>query len=382
MASLADGVTLRRGWPRRSALLLDETPDPQLPAVLHRLGFTTVVTSLNRAADDASTLGAFTFLLLTARSLDTDEAVPVVRRLRTMSPSAMVLLQRPPGRIEPDVLVRAVRCGVGEVVDPAPGALEQTVRARLGEAGRLRERVLAIGAHPDDVELGCAGTLLDHRLRGDRVSILTLSGGAVGGDSTARTREATAAAEAIGAQLLSADLPDTRIDEGSPIRLNENVVATLDPTVVYVHSRQDNHQDHRTVAAATISATRGVRRVFAYQSPSATNEFRPTQFVPIDHVVQRKVQVLRMFASQSERSYLDPELIVSGARYWARHLAAQARYAEPFEVIRSMGDLRQSIGVPAGVNASQLGFAVPTYAGASPSAGADDVVAGWASVPW
>ena len=135
----------------------------------------------------------------------------------------------------------------------------------------------------------------------------------------------------------------------------------IQPTVVYVHSQHDNHQDHRAVSRATASATRQVRRVYGYQSPSATNEYRPTKFVPVDHVLQRKVQVLMMFDSQNGRSYLEPELVVAGSRYWARHLGASARYAEPFEVIRSVGDLRQSATVNVPLTDGRLAFGLPTY---------------------
>jgi LmbE family N-acetylglucosaminyl deacetylase len=333
-------------WPRRTALLVGEPPDPRVPVILYQLGFTTAVTNLDRAEQDANPLGAFTFLLLTGQALGSDDALDRVRRLRVLSPSAKVLLQRSRGPLDPEVLVRALRAGVADVIDLVEGAPERALAAGLREAGRLRERVLAIGAHPDDVELGCAGTLLDHRLRGDRVSILTLSRGGIGGDPDVRLGESVAGAQAIGAQLLFADLPDGRIDDGpATIQLIEAAVRALDPTVVYTHSRNDNHQDHRAVAVAAVSATRDVRRVFAFQSPSATNDFRPTQFVPIDAVVRRKVHALSQFASQGSRSYLDPEFVVSAARYWARQLGANARYAEPFEVIRSMGDLRQNAAV-------------------------------------
>ncbi len=209
--------------------------------------------------------------------------------------------------------------------------IEAAVLSGIRRVKRHRERVLAIGAHPDDVEIGCGGTLIDHRLRGDRVSILTLSRGAVGGDENDRVQESMTAAEAVGAQLILADLPDASIEEGiSTIRLIEAAVRVLDPTSVYVHSGHDRHQDHRAVSTATASATRGVRRVFAYESPSATNEFRPTRFVPVDGVVSRKVEVLRSFVSQHGRSYLEPDIVVGGCRNWARHRAADARYAEPF----------------------------------------------------
>jgi LmbE family N-acetylglucosaminyl deacetylase len=271
-----------------------------------------------------------------------------IQSLHRFSPSARLLLEYPAHERDSAVLVRGLRAGVHDVFDPDDAfAVDEAILLGLTDAVVHRERVLAIGAHPDDVEIGCGGTLFDHQLRGDRISILTLSRGAVGGDQHQRLQEASNTAEAVGAQLLFGDLPDTRIDDGvATIRLIEEVVRALDPTVVYVHSRHDNHQDHRAVSTASASATRGVRRVFAYQSPSATNEFRPTQFVPIDGVLRRKVEVLLMFDSQHGRSYLEPELVVAGSRYWARHLGSNARYAEPFEVIRSVGDLRQSETAP------------------------------------
>ncbi len=347
-ADLPVGVTQVRDWPARMALIIGSTPRPQVLASLNRFGFSPVVVPIEQAAEMASIIGPLTFLVIGADAMDGDRAVEAVRAVRRYSPSARCLLAGRPERCAPVELVRAVRAGIHDVVDPDdPVALATTISSGLAEAGIHRERVLAIGAHPDDVEIGCAGTLLDHRLRGDRITILTLSRGAVGGDQHARAEEAALAAEAIGAQLLLGDLPDTQVSEGvETIRLIETVVRALDPSVVYVHSRHDNHQDHRAVNIATTSATRGVRRVFAYQSPSATNEFTPTQFVSIDPVVRRKIDVLSLFDSQNGRSYLEPELVVDASRYWARHLGANARYAEPFEVVRSVGDLRQSANGP------------------------------------
>jgi LmbE family N-acetylglucosaminyl deacetylase len=379
MPRLDPQIEILRDWPRRTALVVGDSPDPQIPAVLHKFGFATAVTNLAQARSAARALGIFTFLVLSADSLASDEAVPMIRELHGLSPSSRLLLERPTGALDSDVLLRALRAGVADVVHVSGGAFHQAIATGLRQAGALRERVLAIGAHPDDVEIGCAGTLLDHRLRGDRVSVLTLSRGAVGGDTRVRVEESKATAEAIGAQLLCADLPDSRIEDGiTTIRMIETAVSAVDPTVIYVHSLHDNHQDHRAVAMATASATRGVRRVFAFQSPSATNDFKPTQFVPIDSVLQRKVQVLRMFASQKDRNYLDPELVVAGAKYWARHLGADARYAEPFEVIRSMGDLRQHAGIPTLVSDAQLGFALPSYSGLPPTPDGADLQFDWA----
>src|SRR5262249_15541241 len=161
--------------------------------------------------------------------------VAEVRAWHRLSPSARVKLVCPAGDRDADVLIRAIRAGVTDVIDPRdPFAFEASLRSGMTRAGATRERVLAIGAHPDDVEIGCGGALLDHRRRGDRISILTLSRGAVGGDHRERVGESCATADAIGAQLLFGDLPDTEIDDGiDTIRLIEEVVREVDPTVVY-----------------------------------------------------------------------------------------------------------------------------------------------------
>jgi LmbE family N-acetylglucosaminyl deacetylase len=346
--SLPSDVELVAGWPDRIALIVGEEPRPGLFAVLERRGLNPVVVAPELARTRAAQLGPFVFLLVTPAALRQDSDAELIRVVHRMSPAARGILVADQAEQDGLLLRRAIRAGLADIIDPSDELeVERIVGAGLVAAGFARERVLAIGAHPDDVEIGCGGTLLDHRRRGDRISILTLSRGAVGGATDDRTAEAIDTARYIGAQLMLADLPDTRVSDGiDTIRLIEGVVAAIDPTVVYVHSPNDNHQDHRAVNIATVSATRRVRRLFGYQSPSATNLFTPSQFVSIDDVLREKVRVLDMFGSQDGRVYLEPEMVISAARYWARHLSASARYAEPFEVIRSVGDLRHLATAP------------------------------------
>jgi len=209
-----------------------------------------------------------------------------------------------------------------------------------------RESVLAIGAHPDDVEIGAAGTLLAHKAAGDVVSILTLSRGARGGSEERRVREAEAAAEVISARLFLNDLRDTHIAEGDPtIGVIHGVIAEVQPTVVYTHSVHDVHQDHRNTYRAAMVAARRIGRVYCFQSPSATVDFRPTFFVAIDDYVNRKLDAIRAFASQfAIRDYLEPDLIISTARYWSRF--TDGTHAEAFEGIRDRAPTRVTQGPP------------------------------------
>ena len=334
---LPTGVSLRLGWPQRTAVLLSAEPHDEVVDVMRAHGFTAIRFSPDLPPDSVDSLDPFTFLLLGPEAVEDPAGREALSSLRLVSPFARVLLLSDSQTAAPTLLA-ALRAGVDDVVDPTdPAALSEAVRGHLTTAGATRERVLAIGAHPDDIEIGCAGSLLEHRRRGDRVSLLTMSHGAVGGVADDRGEESVAAAETLGGQLLLADLPDTSISDGiDTIRMIEAVVQAIDPTVIYVHSKHDNHQDHRAVHSATLSAARGVPRLLAYQSPSATNDFTPTKFVAIDEVVIRKLEVLARFESQRDRSYLDAEAVVSGARYWARHLAPRARFAEPFEIIRAI----------------------------------------------
>jgi len=198
------------------------------------------------------------------------------------------------------------------------------------------ERVLAIGAHPDDVEIGCGGALLRHHAYGDHIHVLTLSNGSRGGDVGTRIKESRAAAELLGAELHLADLDDTNLTDGpETIEAIKNVIRIVEPTVVYTHSEHDVHQDHRGVNRATITAAREVPRLFCYQAPSASGAFNPAKFISIDAYIEEKLKSIAVFESQaSTRWYLDEDLLRSTARYWSR-FSRPHRYAEPFEIIRS-----------------------------------------------
>ncbi len=232
-------------------------------------------------------------------------------------------------------LLAAMRAGLTDVVDPSTADVVQRLFPDTHDGGGAR--VLAVGAHPDDVEIGCGATLLRHRDLGHPISVLTLSQGAVGGQREERRREAAAAAAHLGAELLLGDFADTRLEHDEDlIATVTGVVAAVAPTIVYVHSQADNHQDHRAVHEATVIAARRVPELYCYQSPSSRNAFAPTKFVPVDDTVEEKVRLLEHYRSQSTRPYLEPDLVTASCRYWARQLT-EVRYAEPFEVMRAAG---------------------------------------------
>jgi LmbE family N-acetylglucosaminyl deacetylase/CheY-like chemotaxis protein len=245
-----------------------------------------------------------------------------------------------------------------------------------GRAARLARRqvVLAIGAHPDDVEIGASGALAAHREMGHDIAILTMCRGARGGAEHTRAGESELAARILGARLYLEDLADTRISEGDPtIGIISRVIGEVRPTVIYTHSIHDVHQDHRNTHRAAMVAAREVDRVYCFQSPSATVDFRPTRFVSIDSHLDAKMRAIDAFSSQTAvRAYLEPDLISATARYWSRF--AEGRYAEAFEVIRDGGGLTS--GHAAGHAARRP--VIPAPAQATPSSALQGAIPGGA----
>jgi len=197
---------------------------------------------------------------------------------------------------------------------------------------RRPQRILAVGSHPDDVELGVGGILASHRNVGDIITILTLSDGVNGGTPEERRRESQAAARYLNATLISAGMADSEIsaDVGT-IRIIESAVRQSNPDIIYTHSAADTHQDHRSAHLATLVAGRAVAGLYGYGAPSLTNDFRPVRFNSIEDTLEDKLALLDCYASQKDRLYFERELVIAKARYWGSF--GRWKYAEPLEVI-------------------------------------------------
>lgn len=198
--------------------------------------------------------------------------------------------------------------------------------------------VLAIGAHPDDIELGCGASLLAHSAAGDRVTMLVLTGGENGPGTGSRHAEQRTAAATLGATLRWGGLVDcTLTPDAATVRLIEVVVDEAEADLIYVHAPEDSHQDHRAAAAATLSAGRRLPRILHYQSPS-TLTFNPTVYVDITAYLSGKLVALKAHASQVALSAMvEPDAIVASARHWGSQ--ARIGYAEAFAPTRMVLDL-------------------------------------------
>lgn len=179
--------------------------------------------------------------------------------------------------------------------------------------------VLAIGAHPDDLELGCGASLAKLSAAGVHVRALVLSDGLHGARrSHDRCAESRAALRLLGvADVVQADLPDTHLPSFVPriVRMIESHCAEVLPDRVYTMFKDDRHQDHRAVYEATIVACRGVPQVLSYETPSSWPNFMPRVFEPIERFLERKVAAIRCHRSQHHRDYMQEDQVRCNAQF-------------------------------------------------------------------
>ncbi len=202
--------------------------------------------------------------------------------------------------------------------------------------------ILAVGAHPDDIEFGCGGTLIKYAEKGHDVFLLVLTRGNVGGDPRVRTREQEEAVRFMKARkVFWGDFADTEIPLNNElIAVIENAVNETNPHMVFFNYIDDVHQDHRTAAQATVSATRYLKEVLYYEVPTTQN-FEPDVFVNITDVLDKKLDLLKLHASQVDKTRVENLTIVESARSCANFRGFQGRvkYAEGFKALRILKEI-------------------------------------------
>jgi len=198
-------------------------------------------------------------------------------------------------------------------------------------------RILAIGAHPDDIELGCGGTLIKYARQRHEVFLLVMTEGGGSGEGSIRRKEQEEAAGILQAtKLFWGDYPDTAIPlDRDSIQRIERIIYEVEPDFIFVHSQDDTHQDHRNLSVATITATRYTRNVLFFEVPTTQN-FSPSVFVDVDTVLEPKVAALEAHASQVTKTNIKGLTIVDIARASAhfRGIQGRVRNAEGFVPLR------------------------------------------------
>jgi LmbE family N-acetylglucosaminyl deacetylase len=198
--------------------------------------------------------------------------------------------------------------------------------------------LLAIGAHPDDIEIGSGGTLLSlaESQPGLQVRYVVLTG------TTDRHSEARNATRAFlptaDVTLELHDLPEGRLPAvWSHVKeILEGVARSCSPHVAMAPGRHDAHQDHRTISEIVPTVFRD-QLFLGYEIPKWDGDLgRPSMYFPLSaSVAQRKVELLhKVFPSQCARDWWDDEVFLGLARL--RGMECRAPYAEAFTCTKSL----------------------------------------------
>jgi LmbE family N-acetylglucosaminyl deacetylase len=199
-------------------------------------------------------------------------------------------------------------------------------------------KILAIGAHPDDIEAGCSGTLAKYMQNGHDIYLLVMTEGHMGGEGAVRKKEQVKAAKLLKPrELIWGGYKDTLLTPhmNQMVHDIEVVLKKIAPDFIFVHYEDDTHQDHRALAKATISATRYVRNVLFYEGPTTQN-FSPTIYVDIKETIDAKIAMLLAHHSQVGKTNIEGLSITDVVRSTAvfRGIQGRVRFAEAFLPLR------------------------------------------------
>jgi len=213
------------------------------------------------------------------------------------------------------------------------------------------KNVLAVGAHADDVEIGCGGTVALHTQRGDKVIILIMAESAYTyyDGRVLRTEEEWKTEEARGAEVLGAKLINLGFKtkevpySRESIESINRVIDEYNIDMIYTHWYHDSHQDHRRTTQSVLSAGRYVKNILMYEPEYPAGRsylgFRNQYYVDITSTFDIKMEALKQHKSQI-RKYGE-KMFLEAVEARARHRGYEigSRYAECFEVVRLLGEI-------------------------------------------
>jgi LmbE family N-acetylglucosaminyl deacetylase len=198
-----------------------------------------------------------------------------------------------------------------------------------------RTKILCIGAHCDDIEIGCGGTIM--RL-GEQSEIAWDVKWVVVASTAQRSIEAKASADFFlrmfsNRDIVIRDFKDGFLPyNGVELKLFFEELKKFKPDIIFTHYRQDLHQDHRFLCELTWNTFRD-HLIFEYEIPKYDGDIgNPNFFVPLDNTIaENKVNaIVNYFPSQSDKQWFDKETFFSMMRLRGIESASQKRYAEAF----------------------------------------------------
>jgi LmbE family N-acetylglucosaminyl deacetylase len=195
--------------------------------------------------------------------------------------------------------------------------------------------ILAVSPHPDDVELGCFGTLA--RLAPDEpVTILVMTDGGIRGSAAEREAEARESAGLIRASVQFLGHPDgSLVQNAQTVGQVREVMERVQPTKIFAPYPDDSHQDHAATYRIVAAAAPPTGEILLYETPSSIG-FHPNVFYDISATLSVKQEALTRFKSQADRPYLDAAMVEGQSRYFALRLREKGKAFEAFALYRSV----------------------------------------------
>lgn len=199
-------------------------------------------------------------------------------------------------------------------------------------------KILAIGSHPDDIEVGCGGTLIKYAQKSHEIYLIVMTEGSMGGEERIRREEQLKAAEILRArEVFWGGYQDTQLTPNINDMVNriEYILNKIKPDFTFVNYGDDTHQDHRSLCQAVVSATRYTKNVLFYEVPTTQN-FSPGVFVNIKDTLEEKISALLAHHSQVMKTNIEgssiADIVKSGANF--RGIQGRVQFAEGFIPLR------------------------------------------------
>jgi len=213
-----------------------------------------------------------------------------------------------------------------------------------------KQNILAVGAHADDVEIGCGGTVACHVKNGDRVIILIMAessytnyDGKVLRSLSEGIDEEERGAKILGVEMINLGFKTKSVPYSQEsIEAINKIVDEYHIDTIYTHWNNDTHQDHIHTTQSVFSAGRYVHNILMYEPEYPAGRsfigFRNQYYVDITSTFDIKMNALKCHESQVIK-YGDSFLEAIQARARHRGYEIDSKYAECFEILRLLGDI-------------------------------------------
>jgi len=217
------------------------------------------------------------------------------------------------------------------------------------------EKVLVVSVHPDDETIGCGGTILKHKLSGDKIYWLILTNvdtlnGWKNEIVVNRQKEIENVASSYGFdKIFKLDFPTTKLDQiprNLQIEKISKVINDVKPSIVYLVNRSDVHTDHQIGFQSVYSCTKNfrypfIKRILMYEclsetefSPSTSeNAFIPNVYVDITDFFQKKIEIIKIYNSEVMKDFYPRSLNNIEALAKIRGSRIGKKYAEAFVLL-------------------------------------------------